>query len=154
MGEYSVILRVTDTKGYSSETDFRISVAGKTSKETISTKPIDPNTSLLQITGASPNPLGADGVSEWAEISNPTSSDVSFAGCTLDDDKEKGSDPYVFPDAALIQENSSKRFYKLQTLLNFNNTGDSVNLSCGGKIVSTLSWDYSIPEGFIVSGKG
>lgn len=51
--------------------------------------PIDPNTISLKITGVSPNPLGPDGVSEWAEISNILSVDVSLAGCTLDDDPTK-----------------------------------------------------------------
>lgn len=93
-------------------------------------KPIDPNVFSLKITGASPNPLGNDGVSEWTEITNPLGNDVSLAGCTLDDEPEKGSSPYAFSDSAIIRANSAKRFYKLQTLLNLNNTGDSVNLSC------------------------
>ncbi|MDP2103702.1 MAG: thermonuclease family protein, partial [Candidatus Gracilibacteria bacterium] len=91
--------------------------------------------------------------SEWAEITNPLGVDVSLAGCTLDDDIGKGSHPYDFQDTAVVRANSIKRYYKLQTLLNFNNTGDSANLMCGEQLVSSLSWDYSVPEGFIVSGK-
>lgn len=126
---------------------------GKDRKETVSEKPLDPNVFSLKITGVSPNPLGNDGVSEWVEITNPLGADISLAGCTLDDDREKGSHPYAFPDTAVLSENSKKRYYKLQTLLNFNNTGDSANLVCGGRFVSTLAWTYSVPEGFIVAGQ-
>ena len=119
----------------------------------VSIQPLDSNVFSLKLTGVSPNPLGNDGVSEWAEITNPLGKDISLAGCTLDDDIEKGSNPYFFQDSSIIRADSKKRFYKLQTSLNFNNTGDSANLSCGGRIVSTLVWDYSVPEGFVVSGK-
>lgn len=153
VGAYTVTLHVTDTNGLSSEDAFRVSVLGKDKKEIVPTKPIDPNVFSLQLTGVSPNPLGNDGVSEWAEISNPLGADVSLAGCTLDDEIGKGSHPYVFQDSAVIGANSKKRYYKIQTLLNFNNTGDSANLVCDGRIVSTLSWAYSIPEGFIVAGQ-
>lgn len=153
VGEYVTRLRVTDTKGLWSEDTFRVSVLRKDKKEIVPTKPIDPNVFSLQITGVSPNPLGNDGVSEWAEITNPLGVDVSLAGCSLDDTVGKGSHPYSFADSAVIGANSKKRYYKLQTLLNFNNTGDSANLACGGKLVSTLAWDYSVPEGFVVSGK-
>jgi micrococcal nuclease len=151
--EYEIILRVTDTKGSSSEASFHVSVSLNDQKEIVSTKPLDSNVFSLKITGASPNPLGNDGVSEWVEITNPLGVDISLATCTLDDEIEKGSDPYTFVDSAIIRTNSSKRFYKLQTLLNLNNTGDSVNLVCGGRLVSALAWDYSVPEGFIVSWK-
>ncbi len=152
-GEYRVIFRVTDPTGLSSEATFLVTVTGKNVKEIIPTKPVDPNVFSLRITGVSPNPLGNDGVSEWAEIMNSLGVDVSLAGCTLDDDFEKGSHPYSFQDEAMIPAKSKKRYYKLQTLLNFNNTGDSANLLCGGQLVNSLSWDYSVPEGFIVSGK-
>lgn len=152
-GEYIVTLRITEARGFSNETVFRVSVPGKDIKETVPTKPMDPNVFSLKITGVSPNPLGNDGVSEWVEITNPLGMDVSLAGCMLDDDMEKGSSPYSFGDSAVIRAGSKKRYYKLQTSLNFNNTGDSVNLFCGGKLASTLSWDYSVPEGFVVSGK-
>lgn len=153
VGEYSVLLRITDAKGFSSEANFHVSVLNKAVKEVVPTKPLDPNVFSLRITGVSPNPIGNDGVSEWVEITNPLGVNISLAGCTLDDDREKGSNPYLFQESAVIQAGSKKRYYKLQTSLNFNNTGDSANLFCGGKIVSTLSWDYSVPEGFVVSGK-
>lgn len=114
-------------------------------------KPLDMNVFSLKLTGVSPNPLGNDGISEWVEITNPLGISISLAGCSLDDAIEKGSKPYIFNDTAVIPMNSNKRYYKLQTLLAFNNTGDSANLSCGEKLVSTLSWDYSVPEGFIVA---
>lgn len=40
-GEYSVLLRVTEARGFSSETDFHVSVLGKDAKEIVSAKPID-----------------------------------------------------------------------------------------------------------------
>lgn len=150
-GEYSVILRVTDAKSFLNEDTFRISVLGKDGKDIVPVRPLDPNVFSLKITGASPNPLGNDGVSEWVEITNPLGMDIPLLGCTLDDEIGKGSDTYSFGESDNIRASSKKRFYKLQTSLNFNNTGDSVNLSCGGKPVSTLAWDYSVPEGFVVS---
>jgi hypothetical protein len=148
-GEYSVLLRVTDKKGFSNEQYFKVLVLGKDTKE--EKKSIDENVFSLKIVSVSPNPFGSDNFAEWTEIINPLGVDISLAGCSLDDDREKGSDPYIFGDSALISAHSSKRFYKLQTLLNFNNTSDSVNLSCGEKLISTLSWDYPVLEGFIVS---
>lgn len=150
-GEYSVLLRVTDKKGFSNEQYFKVSVLGKDAKK--EKKSIDENVFSLKIVSVSPNPFGSDNFTEWTEIINPLGVDISLAGCVLDDDKEKGSDSYIFGDSTLIRANSSKRFYKLQTLLNFNNTSDSVNLSCSGEIISSISWDYSVPEGFIVSGE-
>ena len=150
-GEYAITLRVTDKTGLSSEQFFSVSVSGKHPKEKTPLKPLDENVFSLKITSANPNPIGSDNFAEWAEITNPLGVNISLAGCSLDDDVEKGSDPYIFEDSTLIRAHSSKRFYKFQTLLNLNNTGDSVNLVCGGKLVSNLSWNYSIPEGFIVS---
>lgn len=154
IGEYLVSLRATDSKGFSSEDTFHISVLGKDKKEIVPIIPLDPNVFSLKITGVSPNPLGNDGVSEWVEITNPLGADISLAGCSLDDEIGKGSSPYIFSENSLTKGNSKKRFYKLQTQLNFNNTGDSANLICGGKIISSLSWNYSVPEGFMVSGQG
>lgn len=142
---------MTDSKGYSSEATFRVEVLRRDSKEISDIKSLDMNVFSLKLTGVSPNPLGNDGVSEWMEITNPLGVSISLTGCSLDDAIGKGSKPYIFNDNAVIPANSNKRYYKLQTSLAFNNTGDSANLSCGEKLVSTLSWDYSIPEGFIVA---
>lgn len=105
----------------------------------------------LRITGASPNPLGDDTIAEWIEIENPLPTEVRLGGCSLDDTPEKGSDPFVFSEGMKIAPNAKKRWYKLQTKLNLNNDGDSVSLICGGRTVSSLRWDYSVPEGFIVT---
>lgn len=77
-GEYSVLLQVTDAKGFSSEGNFLVSVLGKGKKEIIPLKTTDPNIASLKITGVSPNPLGTDGVSEWIEIANPLGVDISL----------------------------------------------------------------------------
>lgn len=87
------------------------------------------------------------------EIENPSGSDIPLSGCTLDDEMGKGSNPYIFDDSAIIRAGSRSRYYKLQTKLEFNNTGDSVNLICNEKLISAISWDYPVPEGFVVSGK-
>lgn len=80
---------MTDTKGLTSEANFRVSVSGKDLKTPVYSRPLDPNVFMLKITGVNPNPLGNDGISEWAEITNPAHVDISLAGCSLDDDLEK-----------------------------------------------------------------
>lgn len=53
----------------------------------------------------------------------------------------------------MIQKSSVSRYYRSQTHLNFNNTGDSANLVCGDQIISSVVWDYDVPGDFIVTGK-
>lgn len=112
---------------------------------------IDPNIISVRISGASPNPLGADGIAEWIELQNTGNANVSLAGCVLDDDLEKGSDPWKIPSDSILAGGAKKRFYKLSTGLNLNNSDDSANLICGGRTISSLVWNYSVPEGFIVA---
>lgn len=128
LGAYTVRLRVSDPGGLVSEATFAVRVLGKDQKD--DPVRIDPNTSRLRITGVSPNPYGADGISEWVEIENPLPTDISLAGCALDDVADRGSDPYSFAPDAVLRASSKKRWYKLQTKLNFNNTGDTARLVC------------------------
>lgn len=73
IGEYAIVLRVTDKKGFSSEQFFSVSVSGKAikEKEKIPLKSMDEKVFFLKIMSTNPNPLGSDNFSEWVEISNP-----------------------------------------------------------------------------------
>jgi hypothetical protein len=81
---------------------------------------------FLQITEIFPNPAGADD-DEFIEIYNPANYSLDISGLKIDD-AEGGSKSYVVPKNTIIPANSFKVFWKADTKIALNNTGDAVRL--------------------------
>ena len=67
-----------------------------------------------------PNPLGTDNEGEWVELYNPLASPVNLSYFLLED--------YLIPYGTVIPAKSWLVFYRPQTGIALNNTGDSVKL--------------------------
>lgn len=74
---------------------------------------------------------------EWIELYNPNPVSLSLAGWILDDVKNAGSKPYVFPDGTWINAGESLVMYAQQSGLKLNDDGDEVWL---------ISPDESFPD--------
>ncbi len=87
---------------------------------------------MLRITEIFPNPEGKDGNNEWIELTNLGKQPVNLENYILDDILEGGSKPYTFTAQnmanTILQPNQEVAFYKSQTKLNLNNSGDEVHL--------------------------
>lgn len=150
IGEYDILLRVTDSKGFSEEKNFHVSVRGKWVKNIIPIVDINPLLSSIRISSVSPNPIGSDGISEWIELSNPLLEGVSLSGCTLSDDSWKKANMYTFPYPYTIAPNTKKRFYTIETGINLTNNSGSVIFACAGKTIDSISWSHKVPEWFVI----
>ncbi|MCK9271939.1 thermonuclease family protein [Candidatus Gracilibacteria bacterium] len=154
IGNYHVILKIKDKNGNISENYFEVFVSLpdknlELEKEIIENTLLDSNISNIKISKVNPNPYGNDNF-EWIELENIGDTKVSLNGCTLDDDIGKGSKAFKFKNT-FIESKSFKKFYKLDTNLSLNNDKDSVNFICNGEVLDSISWDYNVPDGYIIS---
>lgn len=65
---------------------------------------------------------------EWIELYNSNPLDVDMSGWQLDDIANGGSAPYIFPDGSVISANGFLLFYKADTNIALNDTGDQIRL--------------------------
>lgn len=99
---------------------------------------------MIKITEILPNPEGKDGNNEWIELTNLGKQPINLENYTLDDIIEGGSKPYTFSANTLLQPNQPIAFYKSQTKLNLNNSGDEVRLLSPNKEpVDQINYDKS-----------
>lgn len=99
---------------------------------------------MIKITEILPNPEGKDGNNEWIELTNLGKQPINLENYTLDDIIEGGSKPYTFSANTLLQPNQPVIFYKSQTKLNLNNSGDEVRLLSPNKEpVDQINYDKS-----------
>lgn len=97
----------------------------------------------LQITAVFPNPPHADTV-EWVEIKNISPWTLNLDSCVIQDDsKEYKLNWFMEPGKTL-------RLYQMITGLTLGNTRDQVELLCDENAIDRFSWDFPIPEGYIV----
>ncbi len=106
--------------------------------------------SKLVIHALSPNPKGND-VKEWFEIKNNWPEKINLLWCEIDDDIWKWSSSYKIKEDLILDSWEVRRFYKLFTKLNLNNTTDSLNLICNKWLVDTLTWDFKITDNLVLS---
>ncbi len=82
----------------------------------------------------------AGGGDEWVELYNPNGHPVDISGWRLDD-REGGSRPYVIPQGTFIASQGFLVFYKRETGISLNNSGDKVRLLApDGRVVDEVSY--------------
>ncbi len=105
----------------------------------------------LKITQILPNPIGTDNL-EFIEIQNTWEQAIDIVWCSLDDSISSGSKPYKISQSLLLEPKQAKKFYKYDTKLNINNSWkEEVNIICNEKIIDSIWWEFSPPEGFILT---
>jgi len=70
----------------------------------------------------------ANSSDEWIELINLDTEPVDLGNWILDDIDEGGSSPYIIPEDAIIEPDSFLVFYKKDTGIILNNSGDSIIL--------------------------
>ncbi|MCF6277042.1 MAG: lamin tail domain-containing protein [Candidatus Magasanikbacteria bacterium] len=80
----------------------------------------------IEITEIFPNPAGND-ADEFIEIYNSADFPVDITGLKIDDE-DGGSEGYILPKNSVILPNSFVVFWKEETKISLNNTGDSARL--------------------------
>lgn len=70
----------------------------------------------------------ADSDDEWIELYNPNSFEVDVSGWWLDDVEDGGSDAYFIPPGTMIEANGFLLFFRADTDIALNDTGDQVRL--------------------------
>ncbi len=89
--------------------------------------------------------LGQD--DEWIELFNPRTQPVFLRGWRLDDAVDAGSDPYVFPDTAVIGPRGHLLVFQDESGLVLNNDADQVVLLApDGQELDSLSYRASKPD--------
>lgn len=151
---YNVTLKIKDKNWNISEDYFDVFVSLpdknlEIPEETIENISLDLNISNIKISKVNPNPYWNDDF-EWIELENTWDTKISLTWCTLDDDISKWSKAFKFKNT-FIESKSLKKFYKLDTGLSLNNDKDSVNFICNWNILDNTSWNYNVPDGYIIT---
>ncbi len=93
----------------------------------------------LEISEILPNPFGSDDM-EFIEIYNPGSVAINISGLKLDDE-EGGSKPYTIPDGTILNAGQVKNFWREDTKIALNNTGDEARLlGADNSIITSVSY--------------
>ncbi len=74
-----------------------------------------------------PNPDGKDSENEWIELYNTSNHSIDLSNWFLDD-RDGGSNPYLFPDGTIISPNGYLIIKITDSGIALNNKGDSVRL--------------------------
>lgn len=95
----------------------------------------------LEVSELYPSPNS--GEDEWIELYNPKPYPVEIAGWQLDDIAEGGSKPWQVPsDYPAIQSQKYALFYRANTKISLNNTGDDFRiLDPNGTVQFSISYD-------------
>ncbi|EKD66549.1 MAG: thermonuclease precursor (tnase) (micrococcal nuclease) [uncultured bacterium (gcode 4)] len=154
--DYKIVLKIKDNSWGTSEDYFNVFVVwdekiDEIIEEKIEEKVIlDLNISKIKISKINPNPYWSDDF-EWIELENLSDFSIKLAGCQLDDNIWKwSSKAYKFKNESISQK-KTKKFYKTDSNLSLNNDKDSVNFSCNGEVLDSISWDYNVPDGYIIT---
>ncbi|MDD5626898.1 MAG: lamin tail domain-containing protein [Patescibacteria group bacterium] len=75
-----------------------------------------------------PNPKGKDAENEFIEIYNPGPAEINLANWQIDDQENKGSHPYTFPENFIIKRGDYLTLPYSQTKISLNNNSDWVRL--------------------------
>ncbi|MBU1178246.1 lamin tail domain-containing protein [Patescibacteria group bacterium] len=168
-GSYTAKLTVSDGRGSSDSDTVKITVStNKDSEEnddgkdddsdsdsddssddsTETKEPTGPFSWEVIVTEFLPNPAGSDtdDKGEFVEIHNKGATTVDLASWQLDDE-EGGSSPHTIPDDTVIKPGEYLAFYRGETKLSINNSGDSVRiLHPDGKVADSVTYEGKAEE--------
>lgn len=144
--KYKIRLKVVDRFWDFSEDYFFVEVYESVEKiEEINQDIID----FIRITEVLPNPIGKEEY-EWIKIKNNSINFVNIKWLEIDDRLWIWSKSYKIEKDNYLLPFQEKKFYKIETKLNLNNSFDEINLIYNSKIIDSLSWNYEVPEDFVV----
>ncbi len=90
------------------------------------------------------NPSANESSTEWIELYNNRTSNISIGGWILDD-VPGGSEPYTIPAGTIIASKGFIVFFSNTTDIQLNNNGDSVRLlDSSGNVIDSVSYYSSI----------
>lgn len=105
----------------------------------------------LKIIKVSPNPIWAENL-EFIELQNFWDEEIDLKNCSLDDIVPGWSKAFIFKETFILKPNQKQKFYKFDTKISINNSWkEEVNLFCFDTLIDNLSFDFSIPEWFILT---
>lgn len=146
-GKYTISLTVTDIFWEQDKAYFYVEVLWDIVEDLI----IDENIfSNLKISWVMPNNSWVDDY-EWIELENTWDTILNLKWVSIDDIIWKGSKPYIIDYDLFLNPQKKKRFYKSKTKLSLWNTIDEVNILYNKIIVDNLSWDFKVPDDFIIT---
>ena len=91
--------------------------------------------------------------SEYVEIINYSSWKINLSWCYLDDILKKWSKKYIFKSDYFLEKNETKKIYKKESKIIFNNNFDEVNLICDWNLIDKIKWDFTIREEYILNNE-
>ena len=97
----------------------------------------------IQISAVLPNPPRADTV-EWIEIRNISNETFSLDFCELSDDSKTHELSWMFPPGKTL------RLRQAITWITLGNSSDSLTLECGGVLIDSFIWNFTIPTNYIL----
>jgi len=158
-GIYTATLTVSDGRGGSDTDTIKITVSESSESDDSDgqddgTKqdpenPSGPFSKDIIVTEFLPNPEGSDTVTqgEFIELYNRSSKIVDLSAWQLDDE-EGGSSPYTIPDDTTIKSQEYLAFYRGDTKISINNSGDSVRLlHPDGQVTAEVIYEGKAEDG-------
>ncbi len=104
----------------------------------------------IQIYGALINPKGKDVESEYIELVNISDHTINLKWLFIDDLVWKWSKQYQIETDIFLWPDEQHRFMKTLTSISLWNTLDEVNIWIGDDLLDTLSWDFQIPDDYVL----
>ena len=87
---------------------------------------------------------------EYIDLVNTWNKIVNLKWISIDDKLKSWSKAYLIEDDLFLLPKKTKRLYKTQTWLSLWNTNDEVNLLVWDKLIDSISWNFVVPEGFLL----
>lgn len=145
--KYKITLKVVDKYESFSEDYFYVEVYEKEIKEEV--KINETLEKYIKIIEALPNPIWKEN-SEWIKIKNDSINFINIKWLEIDDKIWSWSKSFTIKDDLFLFPFEERKLYKSETNINLNNSFDEVNLIYNDKIIDSLSWNYEVPEWFVV----
>jgi len=149
-GSDSDMVKVTVTENDDSDQDDSDSDDDSSNDDGTETKePTGPFSTEVILTEFLPNPAGSDTVDqgEFIEIYNKGTATVDLSSWQLDDE-EGGSSPHTIADNTAIKAGEYLVFYRGDTKLSINNSGDSVRiLHPDGEVSDSVAYEGKAEDG-------
>lgn len=145
--KYTIILTVRDEKNISQEKFFlEVLLPWQ-----IPSTQIDPNIlKFLKISAFLPNPVGTDS-DEWIELKNIWFAVLNLKWLVIDDVADGGSRPFQIENDTYLLPFAKKKFYKYDTKINLDNSGDTVQILYNQQLIDSLSRKFKVKDNFILT---